>query len=125
MNIVQQASPPQALQKPPFRPISYALPAITAETAPDGVVLLRSRTPLEPHDPSLANLFRAAVAAQPERLFLAERNPGGDWRRITYAEARATVDAVAQSLLDRALSASLEGVVISAGPYICSFLRWS
>jgi feruloyl-CoA synthase len=113
MNIVQQASPPQALQKPPFRPISYALPAITAETAPDGVVLLRSRTPLEPHDPSLANLFRAAVAAQPERLFLAERNPGGDWRRITYAEARATVDAVAQSLLDRGLSAERPVMILS------------
>jgi len=113
MNIVQQAPRLQASQKQPFHPIRYADPAIAAETGPDGVIRLRSMTALEPHDPSLANLFRAAVAAHPERLFLAERYPSGDRRRITYRQARATVDAVAQSLLDRALSAERPVMILS------------
>jgi feruloyl-CoA synthase len=113
MNIVQQASPSQASAKPPFRPISYAEPAIVCETAPDGVIRLRSTAPLAPHDPSLANLFRAAVAAHPARVFLAERDVGGAWRRITYGEARTTVDGIAQALIDRRLSADRPVMILS------------
>src|SRR5262249_25944433 len=76
--------------KPPFRPIAYAPPDIRAERAADGSLLIRSATPLSSHDPSLARMFRAAVAAQPARTFLAER-AGDGWRMVTYSQARASV----------------------------------
>ncbi|HEV2957588.1 MAG TPA: feruloyl-CoA synthase [Xanthobacteraceae bacterium] len=98
--------------KPPFRPIAYAPPDIRAERAGDGSLLIRSATPLAPHDPSLARLFRAAVAAQPARTFLAER-AGTGWRTVTYAQARTRVDALAQALIDRGLSAERPVMILS------------
>jgi len=41
-------------------------------------MVLRAAAPLQPYDPSLARLFRAAVETAPGHTFLAERavNPG-------------------------------------------------
>src|SRR6202521_1226104 len=111
MNVAQPASVQQP--KPSFRPIAFSVPRIPSETAPDGVIHLRCLTPLEPCDPSLVRLFRAAVEAQPERLFLAERSADGPWRSVTYAQARRTVDAVAQALIDRGLSAERPVMILS------------
>jgi feruloyl-CoA synthase len=102
------APPPPA----PFRPIAYATPDIRAERAADGTLLIRSATPLGPHDPSLARLFRASAAAQPARTFLAER-AGEDWRTVSYAQARQQVDALAQALIDRGLSAERPVMILS------------
>jgi feruloyl-CoA synthase len=99
-------------EKPPFRLIAYAPPDIRAERGADGSLLIRSATSLAPHDPSLARMFRAAVAAQPARTFLAER-AGDGWRTVTYAQARALVDALAQTLIDRGLSAERPVMILS------------
>jgi feruloyl-CoA synthase len=98
--------------KPPFRPIAYAPPDIRSERAADGSLLLRSATPLGAHDPSLARLFRLSAAAQPARTFLAER-AGEGWRTVSYAQARQRVDALAQALLDRGLSAARPVMILS------------
>src|SRR4029077_17051065 len=81
----------------PFRAISFAPEDIACERAADGVVRMRSRVPLGRYVPSLAAMFRAAVDAQPGRLFLAERD-GDAWCGVTYEEARPRVDALAQTL---------------------------
>jgi feruloyl-CoA synthase len=98
---------------PPVRPIAYGRPDIACEREPDGVFRLRSRTPLEPYAPSLARLFRAAVEAAPHRVFLAERDATGDWHKLTYEEARATVDALAAALLARDLSPERPVMILS------------
>src|ERR1044071_7368253 len=87
-------------------------PTRRAERAADGSLLIRSATPLAPHDPSLARMFRAAAATQPARTFLAER-AGEGWRTVTYAQARASVDALAQALIDRRLSAERPVMILS------------
>jgi feruloyl-CoA synthase len=97
----------------PFRPIDFARPDISCERRPDGSQILRSRQPLGAHESSLAGLFRAAMAAAPARVFLAERDEKGSWRKITYAEARSSVDALAQALLDRKLSAEQPVMMLS------------
>jgi feruloyl-CoA synthase len=99
--------------KPPFRPIGYATPDVTCEATPEGGYRLRSRTALQPITPSLAAMFRAAVERQPGRLFLAERDAQGAWQGVTYEQARAKVDAVAQALLDRGLSAERPVMILS------------
>src|SRR5262249_42868557 len=98
--------------KRPFRPIAYAEPDIRSERAADGSLLIRSATPLGAYDPSLARMFRASAAAQPARIFLAER-AGDGWRRVTYAQVRPTVDALAQALIDRGLSAERPAMILS------------
>ena len=78
---------------------------------------VRARAALAPHDPSLARLFRAAVERNPAGLFLAEREAGGalggSWRKLTYEAARKLVDALAQGLLERSLSAERPVMILS------------
>ena len=109
---MNEAARPLDLTRPPIRPIAYAAPDIACERDCDGAVRLRSRTPLAPYDASLARLFRAAAEAQPDRVFLAERDSSG-WRSLRYAEARAKVDAIAAALIARGLSAERPVMILS------------
>jgi feruloyl-CoA synthase len=104
----------RALQQDPPRAggIEFASVEIVCEELSGGAFLLRSRRELEPHDPNLARMFRRAVERAPQKRFLAERD-GDGWRTLTYAQARMQVDAVAQALIDRGLSAERPLMILS------------
>ena len=91
----------------------YGTPRIVCEKAPDGSLRCRSAEALVAHDPSLAGLFRAAVERNPAGVFLAEREGGAAWRKVTYEQARPVVDALAQNLVDRGLSAERPLMILS------------
>src|SRR3989442_9900560 len=93
--------------------MAYAAPRIVCDEAADGSLRCRWTVALARHDPSLAHLFRAAVERNPAGLFLAERDAGGAWRKLTYEAARRRVDALAQALLDRGLSAERPVMILS------------
>jgi len=97
----------------PLRPIAYAEPHIACRKAPDGSLRLRSTTPLAAYEPSLARLFRNATERNPDGLFLAERDATASWRELTYEEARGLVDALAQGLIERGLSAERPVMILS------------
>ena len=97
----------------PHRPIAYAIPRVSRAIDPDGTIRVSCPVPLPAHDPSLARLFRAAVVAQPARVFLQER-VGESWRRLSYEAARRQVDALAAALLSRKLSAERPVMILSA-----------
>jgi feruloyl-CoA synthase len=96
----------------PFAEIAFAKPQIVSRQADDGTIYLSCALPLAPYPPSLAALFRSAVEQEPDRVFLAERD-GADWRRLSYAGARKLVDAIAQALIERGLSAERPVAVLS------------
>jgi feruloyl-CoA synthase len=91
----------------------FADPVTTSERLGDGSVILRSGIPLAPYAGSMAGLFRAAAAAHPDRVLVAQRDAGG-WRQVTYAAARRQVDGLAQGLLDRC-GAAVRPVMILSG----------
>src|SRR3954453_21133781 len=82
---------------------TFAVPRIEAERRTDGSLILRSSEPLAEHPLSVVHSFRAGSVAHPDRLLVAER-VGEDWARLTWGEARAQADALAQGLLDRGLA---------------------
>jgi len=96
----------------PHRPINFALPRVTRTTDLDGTIRLSCATPLGAYEPSLARLFRSSVEAQPARTFLQERG-GEQWRKLTYEEARHTVDGLAAALIERGLSADRPVMILS------------
>jgi feruloyl-CoA synthase len=98
----------------PVRPIAYAEPRIVCDQAADGTVICRSTEVLGRYQPSLAGLFRAAVERNPGGVFLAERDGSGGWRTLTYEQARPRIDALAQGLLERGLSADRPVMILSA-----------
>jgi len=105
--------PLQGGSKAPFKPINYAAADIVCEKKPDGGYRIRSRRPLQAIEPNLARMFRRAVERRPGHLFLAERDASGAWQGVTYEQARARVDAIAQALLDRGLSAERPLMILS------------
>jgi feruloyl-CoA synthase len=91
----------------------FAAPQIGHERRPDGTMTIRSMRAMGPIPRSLGVLLERWAAAEPGRVFLAERDPAGAWRRITYAEAARAVNAIAQSLLDRRLGPERPVVILA------------
>jgi feruloyl-CoA synthase len=87
----------------PRKPLSLAPVAIETRTLPDGGLVLRSRQELRPHARCLGELLRHWARAAPERVFLAEREPAGGWRRLAYGAALDAVERIAGALLARGL----------------------
>ncbi|MBO0753489.1 MAG: feruloyl-CoA synthase, partial [Bradyrhizobiaceae bacterium] len=98
-------------EPPPHRPIAFAPVDIVCERRGGGFRMV-SQTPLAPYDPGLGRIFRAAVAAAPARVFLAERD-GDGWRRLTYAACRPLVDGIAAAFIERGLSPERPVMVLS------------
>src|SRR4030088_1854077 len=89
------------LTKPAFRKIEGLARDIAVERRPDGVIILKSRIPLQPYEKHIpASLSKWAKQA-PERIWLAQRS-GADrqWRKVSYGEAKRIVDGLTQGLLD-------------------------
>jgi feruloyl-CoA synthase len=94
--------------------IELAPPAVRVTPLADGALLLESPVPIEPYERHLGEMFRRSAALAPERVFLADRSaPGAPWRRITWGEARAKIDAIAQGLIDRGLGPGKPLMVLS------------
>ena len=89
------------LTKPAFRKIEWLERDIAVERRPDGVIILKSRIPLQPYEKHIpASLAKWAKAA-PERIWLAQRaGPERQWRKVSYGEAKRIVDGLTQGLLD-------------------------
>jgi feruloyl-CoA synthase len=90
----------------------FSPPCIAAERRPDGSTLLASEEPLGAYAPSMAHVFRHHATEHPDRLLAAERD-GDGWRELTWGEARATADALAQAFLDRGLGPDRPLMVLS------------
>ena len=85
----------------PFRPLPNKEPMVEMERRDDGTIILRNPHPmLDPHVNVIAPL-REWAEEEPDRDWLVERGPDGAWVHLTYGEANARVNAVAQALLDR------------------------
>ena len=94
--------------------IELAPQAVRVTALPDGATLVESPLALEPYERHLGEMFRNSVARASDRLFLADRPaPGASWRRVTWGEARAKVDAISQALLDRGLGPDKPVMVLS------------
>jgi len=102
-----------AISAAPHRPITLAPARATRTHDPDGTIRVACPEPLGAYDPSLARLFRTAVEAHPSRTFVQERT-GNGWRKLTYEQARRTVDALAAALIERGLSAQRPVMILSA-----------
>src|ERR1700758_2447493 len=89
------------LTKPAFRKIEWLERDIAVERPPDGVIVLKSRIPLKPYEKHIPASLAKWARETPNRIWLAQRT-GADrqWRKLSYGEAKRTVDALTQGLLD-------------------------
>jgi feruloyl-CoA synthase len=96
-----------------LRPISFGDPAVRIEQRDDGVIYLRPKVALCDYPVRLTDRLHHWAKAEPNRIFMAERDSGRGWRRITYSELLTSSRHIASGLLARGLSAEQPVVILS------------
>jgi feruloyl-CoA synthase len=97
----------------PLRAISFGDPAVTIDRRDDGTIYLRPKTALGEYPVRLTDRLHFWAKAEPNRIFMAERDAHGGWRQVTYAELLTASRHIASGLLARGLSAERPIVILS------------
>ncbi len=103
-----------SVQHAPFKPIDFLPRDVELERRADGTMLLRSRHRLQPWERHVPAHLAKWAAQAPDRVWLAQRHgPERQWLTVSYAEARARVDAITQALLDRGFGPDRPVMILS------------
>jgi feruloyl-CoA synthase len=102
------------LTKPAFRKIEWLARDIAVERRPDGVIVLKSRIALKAYEKHIPASLAKWAAERPERTWLAQRaGAERQWRKLSYGEAKRTVDALTQGILDLGLEPGRPVAILS------------
>ncbi|WP_047304913.1 feruloyl-CoA synthase [Pseudomonas fluorescens] len=104
MSCQSRAPSPPVAEPPRYRQVSIGRPAV-AVSEEQGVLHMRSLEPLAPLPERLLDRLLHWARVRPEQTFIAAREAGGDWRRVSYGQMLDSVRAIAQGLLRYGLSA--------------------
>jgi feruloyl-CoA synthase len=85
----------------------------TVTTRPDGAVIVRSTEALRWFPDRLTDCLQQWATEVPDRVLVARRQQGGDWRTITYGQMLQRVHAVGQALVDLGLSVERPVAILS------------
>ncbi len=96
----------------PFRDVKLGSREVVVERKGQDVYI-SLKQPLGPYAARMTDQLDHWAEHTPDRTYIAKRVNGGDWRRITYREARDTARRIAQSLLSRNLSAERPIAIVS------------
>ncbi|WP_231712647.1 AMP-binding protein [Vineibacter terrae] len=98
----------------PFKPIDFLSRDVALERRGDGSMVLRSRHALKPYERHIPALLAHWADTAPDRIWLAQRRgPERQWLQLTYAQAKAQVDAITQALLDRGFGPDRPVLILS------------
>ena len=97
----------------PLRQISFGRTAVSVDRRGDGTIYIRPKAALGDYPVRLTDRLHHWVAAEPGRVFMAERNASGGWRTLTYAQLLSASRHIASALLARDLSAERPLVILS------------
>ena len=97
----------------PVRKIRLGPTDVALERAPGGVIYARSPHALGAYPEKMTARLDHWAASEPDRTFLAQRDADGNWRRVTYAEARKRARAIGQALVNRGVSAERPIAILS------------
>ena len=102
------------LTKPAFRKIEWLKRDIAVERRPDGVIVLKSRIPLKAYEKHIPASLAKWAGEAPSRIWLAQRTgPDRQWRKVSFGEAKRTVDGLTQALLNLKLEPGSPVAILS------------
>ena len=104
---------PETAAAAPLRPVRLGAPDAMLDRRPDGTIYVRSGRPLAPFHGKLSEPLEKWARLAPDRVFLAQRDAEGQWRKLNYAEVLDRVKRIGASLLRRGLSAERPIAVLS------------
>ena len=88
----------------PVRYVHLGPGGVTMEKTPEGVRYVRATNSLGEYPVTLTDRLDYWAVHAPERTLFAKRINGGEWRRVSYAEAREVGRNIGQALVNRGLS---------------------
>ena len=94
-------------------PSDFWQPTFEIVTRDDGSILMSQPEPLPEYLPTLADHIDHLAETTPDHPWLAQRDNGGDWRRVSFAEARDIAARVGASLLAMGLGPEKPLLVLS------------
>ncbi len=97
----------------PFRPVRLGPRDYLIERKPDGTIYIRSPHKLGPYVTKITERLEHWAEKAPDRVFLAQRDERGNWRKITYGETLKATRAIGEALLKRNVSAERPIVILS------------
>jgi feruloyl-CoA synthase len=97
----------------PLRQISFGRTAVSVDRRDDGTIYVRPKAALGDYPVRLTDRLHHWAAAEPGRVFMAERDARGGWRTLTYAQLLSASRHIASALLARDLSAERPLVILS------------
>jgi feruloyl-CoA synthase len=74
-----------------LRPVRLGKPDVVLETRADGTIHVRVAQPLGKYHRKLSDALEHWARNAPERVFLAQRDSQGDWRKLSYAQVLSDV----------------------------------
>jgi feruloyl-CoA synthase len=103
----------ESLTKRRVRPVRVASLGATVDRRTNGVIYVRSPQPLGEYPEKVTNRLEFWAKHAPERIFLAQRAPSGEWQTTTYAQAFMRIRKLARGLLDHGLSQDKPLMILS------------
>jgi feruloyl-CoA synthase len=84
-----------------------------SETRPDGTIIIRQAAELPAYPRCMTERFLHWAAVDPQRLWMAERGPEGEWVRVSYGQGAAWIRAIGSALLAAGLSVERPLLILS------------
>ena len=97
----------------PLRPVRLGAFDAVLEREPSGVIHIRTAKALAPYHATLSEPLEHWAKRSPDRVFLAQRDAEGNWRRLSYAQVLERVKRIGAALLRRGLSVEKPIAVLS------------
>ena len=102
----------------PFRPLQFGVTRVTLQGGVPGTHYVKADQDLQPFAHRMTDRLQHWAQTKPAHSFMARRakrpdGSTGDWQHISYAQAWATARSIAQSLIDRGLSAERPVLILS------------
>lgn len=88
-------------------------PALASEQRPNGEILVWREDSLSPYPDKINERLVHWATTTPERVWMADRQGRGAWRKVTYAHALDSVRRIGQFLLNRGLSVERPLLILS------------
>lgn len=106
------------MRKPTYRPLTFGVVRVTMRDGAPGVHYLRAEQPLQAHALRMTDRLQHWAHTAPDRSFIARRErladgTTGDWQHVSYGQAWERARHIAQSLINRGLSADRPVLILS------------
>ena len=98
----------------PLRPVRLWQPVVRWDKRADGSILVWQEGRLSGWPDRMSDRIHHWAGLDPDRIWMAERDGAGDWRRVSYGQMLASVRSIGQRLLDMGLGTDRPLVILSA-----------